>query len=222
MLYFCINLKNQKNMKKIYFILFACMAFFATNATTYTITIGPGNAYTPNNLSVAVGDMVVIQASSSHPTAQVDQTTWNANGTTPMVGGWGSQTTTFTFTATAPGTIYYVCQFHVGAGMKGTILVNAAGINETANNFLTEINVFPNPATTNVKVGFALEGNSTVNIKMMNVNGQEVKVFISDLNLAQGKYEYSFDLPQSIAAGNYFIEVSSGSKKSTKKILVTK
>ena len=209
-------------MKKLYVILFACIAFIGTKAATFTISI-VGNSYSPSNLSVAVGDMVVIQASSSHPTAEVDMNTWNTNGTTPMPGGWGSQTTTFTFTATTPGTIYYVCQAHVSSfSMKGTILVNAAGINETANNFLSEINVFPNPATTNLKVGFALEGNSTVNIKMMNVNGQEVKAFISDLNLPQGKYEYNFELPQTIAAGNYFIEVSSGTRKSTKKVLVTK
>ena len=112
--------------------------------------------------------------------------------------------------------------FHVSSGMKGQILVNASGINETAANFLKEYNVFPNPATSNVKVGFGLEESSTVNIKMMNVNGQEVKVFVSDLNLQQGKYEYNFELPQGIAAGNYFIEVSSGSRKSARKILVTK
>jgi plastocyanin len=209
-------------MKKIYLFLFACIAFFGTKATTYTISIGPGFAYTPSTLNCVVGDMVVIQASGSHPTAQVDQPTWAANGATPMSGGWGSKTTTFTFTATTPGVIYYVCQNHVSGGMKGSINVSASGINETANNFLKEYNVFPNPATTNVKVGFGLDEASTVNIKMLGVNGQEVKVFISDLNLPQGKYEYSFELPQGIAAGNYFIEVSSGSRKSTKKVLVTK
>jgi plastocyanin len=208
-------------MKKLYFILFTCMAFLGTKAATFTISIS-GFAYTPSSLNCAIGDMVVIQASSSHPTAQVDLATWNANGTTPMAGGWGSKTTTFTFTATAAGTIYYVCQVHAGSGMKGQIIVNAAGVNETAVNFLKEYNVFPNPATTNIKVGFGLEENSTVNIKMTNVNGQEVKVFISDLNLPMGKYEYNFELPQGIAAGNYFIEVSSGNRKSTKKVLVTK
>lgn len=208
-------------MKKIYLILFACIAFSGIKAANFTISIS-GLAYSPSTLNCAVGDMVVIQASGSHPTAEVDQPTWASNGSTPMAGGWGSKTTTFTFSAVSSGTVYYVCQNHVSSGMKGMIIVNATGINEVANNFLKEYNVFPNPATTNVKVGFGLEENATVNIKMYNTNGQEVKVFVSDLNLPQGKHEYSFELPSTIAAGNYFIEVSSGSRKSTKKVLVTK
>jgi plastocyanin len=210
-------------MKKIYLILFACIAFLGTKAATFTITIS-GFAYSPSTLTCTVGDQVIIQASGSHPTAQVDQPTWAADGTTPMAGGWGSQTTTFTFSPSSIGTVYYVCQFHVGLGMKGTITVNGSGIgiNETANNFLKEYNVFPNPATTNIKVGFGLEENSTVNIKLLSLTGQEVKTFVSDMNLPQGKHEYSFELPLGIATGNYFIEISSGTRKTTKKVLVTK
>jgi plastocyanin len=208
-------------MKKIYLILFALVAFLGTKAATFTISIS-GNAYTPTLVTCAVGDMVIIQAQGIHPTAQVTQTVWASNGSTPMAGGWGSQTTTFTYNAVSTGTVYYVCQNHVTLGMKGMIIVNATGINETTNSFLKEYNVFPNPATTNVKVGFGLDENATVNIRLMNLNGQEVKTFISDLNLPQGKYDYNFELPASIAAGNYFIEISSGTRKSTKKVLITK
>jgi hypothetical protein len=139
-------------------------------------------------------------------------------------GGWGSQTTTFTYTASTVGTIYYMCANHGPSGMKATITVQATGIgiNEKAAAFLNNFNLFPNPATTNVKVSFGLNEISTVNIKLFNVTGQEVKTFVSDLNLATGNYEYSFDLPSGISAGNYFIEVSSGNRKTTKKLLITK
>lgn len=208
-------------MKKIYLILFTCIAFFGTKATTFSVNI-VGNSYSPALTTCAVGDLVIIQAAGSHPTAQVDQSTWNANGSTPMPGGWGSNTTTFTFTAVSTGTIYFVCQNHVGLGMKGMIVVNATSIAETAANFLNNYNLFPNPATSNVKVSFGLNETSTVNIKLFNVAGQEVKTFVSDLNLNSGNYEYNFELPQSIGSGNYFIEVSSGNRKTTKKLLVTK
>ena len=209
-------------MKKIYLILFTCIAFLGTKAATFTVNIA-GFAYSPSVTTCAVGDKVIIQAGTSHPTAQVDQPTWNANGTTSLSSGWGVNSTTFTFTAVSTGTVYFVCQFHVASfGMKGMIVVNATGIAETANNFLNSYNLFPNPATTNVKVSFGLNETSTVNIKLYNVAGQEVKVFVSDLNLAADNYEYNFELPQGIASGNYFIEVSSGNRKSTKKLLITK
>ena len=209
-------------MKKIYLILFACIAVFSTKAATYSVNIS-GFAYTPSVTTCAVGDQVIIQAGTSHPTAQVSQATWNANGTTTLSGGWGANTTTFTFSAVSTGTVYFVCQFHVGGfGMKGMIVVNPTGITETANNFLNEFNLFPNPASANVKVGFSLKEAAAINIKMYNVSGQEVKTFVSDLNLDLGNYEYNFELPQSIASGNYFIEVSSGTRKSIKKLLVNK
>lgn len=208
-------------MKKIYLVLFACIAFMSAKAATFTVSIA-GFAYSPSVTTCAIGDVIIIQASGLHPNAEVSLSTWNTNGTVAIGGGWGVQTTTFSYTAVSTGTNYFVCQNHVSFGMKGMIVVNATGIAETAKNFLNDYNLFPNPATSNVKVSFGLNEASTVNIKLFNVAGQEVKSFVSDLNLSAGNYEYNFDLPQSIASGNYFIEVSSGNRKSTKKLLVNK
>ena len=209
-------------MKKIYLILFICIAFLGTKATTYTVNI-VGFAFSPSVTTCAVGDQVIIQAGGIHPVAQVSQATWSANATSTLSGGWGVANATFTYNATAPGTIYFICQNHgPTSGMKGMIVINSVGINETAANFLNSYNLFPNPATSNVKVSFGLNEASTVNIKLFNVAGQEVKTFVSDLNLATGNYEYNFELPQSIASGNYFIEVSSGDRRSIKKLLVSK
>lgn len=207
-------------MKKIYLILFICIAFLGTKATTYTvgITSFPYN-YTPSLTTCSVGDQVIIQAQSIHPTAQVSQSTWTSSGTSTLSGGWGSQTTTFTFTAVSAGTIYFICQIHL---FKGMIVVNSVGIHETAAAFLNNYNLFPNPAKNNVNVSFGLTEASTLNIKLFNVTGQEVKTFVSDLNLPMGNYEYNFELPQSISDGNYFIEISSGNRKTTKKLLVSK
>lgn len=208
-------------MKKIYLLLFICMAFLSSKATTYTVAIA-GFAYSPSVTTCAVGDVIVIQASGFHPNAEVSMATWNSNGTVAVGGGWGVQTTTFSYTAISTGTNYFVCQNHVSSGMKGMIVVTSVGINEASKTFLNNYNLFPNPATTNVKVSFGLNEASTVNIKLFNVTGQEVKTFVSDLNLANGNYEYTFDLPSGISAGNYFIEVSSGNRRTTKKLLVTK
>ncbi len=205
-------------MKKIYLILFICIAFLGTKAATFTVNI-VGFAYSPSVTTCAIGDQVIIQASSFHPCNQVSAADWAIPATTTVSGGWGSQTTTFTFTAASAGNIYFLCGVHL---FKGMITVNSVGINETASAFLNSYNLFPNAATNNVNVSFGLNEASIVTIKMFNVAGQEVKAFVSDLNLATGNYEYNFELPPSIASGNYFIEVSSGNRKSTKKLLVTK
>ena len=207
-------------MKKIYLILFICVAFLGAKATSYTVAITPfPYSFSPSVTTCAIGDVITIQAASIHPINQVDGSTWMANGTTTMTGGWGSKTTTFTISAVSTGTIYFICQIHL---FKGMIIVNSVGINETAAAFLNNYNLFPNPAKSNVNVSFGLTEASTLNIKLFNVAGQEIKTFVSDLNLAMGNYEYNFELPQSISDGNYFIEISSGNLKTTKKLLVSK
>ncbi len=83
-----------------------------------------GNSYTPNLLTVNIGNTILLSASAAHPLVQVSKSVWNANGSTPLSGGWGTKTANYLFTATTSDTIYYVCSFHVGLGMKGRIIVN--------------------------------------------------------------------------------------------------
>lgn len=208
-------------MKKIYVVLFICIASLSIKAATFTVTVS-GLSYSPSSLTVTVGDQVFFQP-AGHPTAQTSQSTWMSNGTATLAGGWGSFTSNFSFSATATGTVFYVCQAHVGSGMKGTItVVSGVGVNETVNNFLNEFNVFPNPASEKVKVSLGLAEASIVNIKLFNVLGQEVNSFVNQNPLNNGNHDFTFELPQGILPGNYFIEVSSGERRSIKKLMVTK
>src|SRR5262245_34631010 len=102
-------------MKKIYILLFVCMTSISVHAASYTIAIN-GFFYSPPSLTVSIEDVVTIQANTSHPAVEVDQPTWNANGTTPMTGGWGIKSADYTFTITSTNSIYFVCQIHVGTG----------------------------------------------------------------------------------------------------------
>ncbi|MCX6256625.1 MAG: putative Ig domain-containing protein, partial [Bacteroidia bacterium] len=81
-------------------------------------------SYIPDLTVVNIGETVTIMASSLHPLVQVSSDTWNANLNDPLPGGFGVQTSDYTFTITSPDTIYFVCQHHVSAGMKGRIVVN--------------------------------------------------------------------------------------------------
>ena len=133
----------KKSTFAIAFFLF--VAYQTVSAANINIVI-VNTSYSPASVNATVGDVVTIQANASHPLVQVDQTTWNANGSTPMSGGWGTMTTDHTFTITTTGDIYYVCSAHVGMGMKGMITVSASGISQvTAAAY--SINLYPNPVT---------------------------------------------------------------------------
>lgn len=125
--------------------LFLFVVYQTVTAANINIVIS-GFTYSPPSVNATVGDVVTIEASSTHPLVQVDQATWNANGTTPMSGGWGTQTANYTFTVTTVGDIYYVCGAHAGMGMKGMITVGAASISQvTAAAY--SVSLFPNPVT---------------------------------------------------------------------------
>jgi plastocyanin len=201
-------------MKKI-ITTFACLILFTQGllATTYTITIS-GFAYSPTTLSVAVGDVVTIAASGTHPLVQVDQTNWNTNTPTPVSGGWGTKTAAYTFTVTSTSTIYYGCQNHMASmQMKGQITVTTTGIKQvtaTANKSL----LYPNPV---VNGEFTVKTeNSTSNgkVTIYNIEGKLLETY----TLTNGVVEIKTKLP----TGEYFYSVTINQKEiSREKFLIT-
>jgi plastocyanin len=206
-------------MKKLYFLALSCLAFSFTNAASFTVTI-VGNTYSPATLTVSIGDVVTIQANSTHPLVEVDQTTWNNNQSTPKAGGFGTQTADYTFTVTSISTIYYVCSAHVSMGMKGTITVSAAGI-ASYDKFLQELTLFPNPAQSDLKMKFNLTEPSSISVKLTSVSGAETIQLLNNLKLSEGKHEYSFEV-STVPAGNYVCEIRSGKEKISKPVLISR
>src|SRR5437762_1653470 len=106
-------------MKKNY--LFILIAMFISmqqlSAAHFNIVTTSSFTFSPATTNATVGDTITIGASSTHPTVQVDLATWNANGSTPMVGGWGTKTSSYTFTIMTAAHIYFVCANHVSSGM---------------------------------------------------------------------------------------------------------
>jgi plastocyanin len=206
-------------MKKFYIFALSCLAFTFANAASFTVTI-VGNTYSPATLTVSIGDVVTIQANSTHPLVEVDQTTWNNNQSTPKAGGFGPVTADYTFTVSTTNTIYYVCTAHVSMGMKGMITVSAAGI-ASHSNFLQELNLFPNPAQSEMKMKFNLTEPSLISIKLTSVSGSETVQLINNLKLSEGKHEYGFDL-LTLPSGNYICEIRSGKEKITRPVLISR
>lgn len=205
-------------MKKIYSVLLLMTASFVMRSASFTVSIS-GMMYSPASLTVNVGDVVMIQASGTHPLVQVDQTVWNANGTTTLSGGWGVKTSDHTFTVSTQGMLYYVCQNHVGGGMKGSIQVNAAaGLSEFAQSDLS-LELFPNPANGSITIK---SKNSEFNPEMIwitNIQGSVIAEYKAVEN-PSSEFEQRIEFPASISSGIYFVNVRRGDRVSVKKISV--
>ena len=99
--------------------VFISIASFATVKTITTV----GNTFNPDSAIIYFGDTVQFINMTGHNAVEVSLATWNANGTTPLGGGFSSISSGNTITNLPIGVHYYVCTPHAGLGMKGRIWV---------------------------------------------------------------------------------------------------
>jgi plastocyanin len=185
-------------MKKLYTIL--CFAVIGSSAwaTQHTVTIS-GFSYVPSFLTAAVGDTLNMPASNTHPNVQVSMATWNANGSTPLAGGWGMHTSAFQYVIPALGDIFYVCANHVGSGMKGQIQVLAGGVADlTGVNRVKILRNFINDGQVTVMNTTGIKGTMLI----YDLNGKQVDDIqlssdeqqIIELKMQHGTYLYRFNM----------------------------
>ncbi len=91
--------------------------------TVPNMIINSGLAFTPDTLTVDVGDTVWFVLTPGHLVREVSQATWLANGTASN-GGFNLPTGGGSSVAEAGGIVYYVCVAHAGSGSKGLVMVN--------------------------------------------------------------------------------------------------
>lgn len=133
-------------MKKLLLSLLLMPGYAIIFATTYTIT-NSAFTFSPNSITINVGDDINFTLGAIHNAVEVSQTTWNANETTPLAGGFG---TGFgggmvTTAQLQMGTHYYVCVPHALSGMKGVIIVQTT-TDIFQNQLQPDLKVYPNPA----------------------------------------------------------------------------
>lgn len=80
--------------------------------------------FTPEDLTISVGDCVNFEMSATHNAIEVSQETYESRGSGPLAGGFSvgfGETEQIKFDTA--GTHYYICQPHVYMDMIGTITV---------------------------------------------------------------------------------------------------
>jgi plastocyanin len=133
------------NMKKLLFSLSLSAISMMGFSTTWTIA-NSGFLFSPASVTIAAGDTVLFTLGSIHNALEVSEATWNANGNTPLSGGFE---TAFGGGTVLPsslgvGTHYYVCANHYAMGMKGVIIVqNSSGVGDIT--LQSNFSIYPNP-----------------------------------------------------------------------------
>lgn len=205
-------------MKKIYSTLLLLILAISLKATSYSVTI-VGTTYSPATLTVTVGDVVTISASSFHPLSEVSQANWTAGNTATLSTGFGTKTSAYTFTITSSNTIYYMCQNHGPNGMKGQINIVTVGLNEQ-NNVIGNISLFPNPAKDKFTIKFNSTENVVVTAKLYSICGQEIESLVTNKEFNAGFNSVNFELQGIIPSGIYFVQLNYNSKKIVRKLII--
>ncbi|HZV72012.1 MAG TPA: T9SS type A sorting domain-containing protein [Saprospiraceae bacterium] len=133
-------------MKKFTLLFLFLCAGTAAFSTTVTIT-NTGFEFQPFSVTITLGDSVRFTVDNIHKPVEVSEQTWNANGKTPLPGGFNLP---FGGGLVLPadlgvGTHWYVCDPHASNGMKGTIIVEDATATEDIQ-FPAKVSIYPNPS----------------------------------------------------------------------------
>ena len=126
-------MKYQQTFLSLFLVLAACgdTKTDGTCGTVHTVTTTDDTSdmelymdFTPEDLTIAVGDSVNFEMSSGHNAIEVSQETYDNRESTPLDGGFQVQFgETLEVYFGEAGTHYYVCQPHTYADMIGTITV---------------------------------------------------------------------------------------------------
>lgn len=196
-----------------------CLIGFGTTFTIVSAGTFPHFVFSPATVTITHGDDVLFTIASIHTVIEVDKAVWDANGTTPLAGGFNLLLSGSVSAAQLTvGTHYYICGPHAGEGMKGQIIVQSlAGIDDhkTQNDFM----VYPNPAKNNISIQFDNTTPNAVEIKLFNLQGKLVKELLLKTEVS-GLFLRTFSLKEVTSLGVYFVQILSGEKNTFHKVVI--
>lgn len=129
------------------------------------------------------------------------------------------------------GMVYYIVKsvklqttysgtfYNESKGLVQNIL--ATDVPELVKNF--DIQIYPNPATTNINIALPINNSSSVIVDVLDIQGKVVKTVFND-KLGLGTHQLVWNLEdyqgKKVSAGVYFVRILSNGKSKTEKIIV--
>jgi plastocyanin len=210
-------------MKK--YLLIGALAMIVSGfASGHTVTITNSDfTFSPDNVTINLGDTVVFTLMNIHDAVEVSEATWNANGTTPLAGGFSVPLGGGQVTGLSAGIHYYVCTFHVSLGMKGKITVNeSSGISENEVG-TKKFNIYPNPNSGKFmlqfngpdgSIGSWLLSDPEAGIQVYNILGEKVADLSDLISNSSSEIDLSY-----VPNGIYFIRLKDSKSTYTEKLI---
>lgn len=115
-------------------LLLSLLVGFPALGANFNVQTNANNTFSPANLTIEEGDSVTFTNTGGFHNVVADDSSFRCANGCDGQGGNGSPSSSawsFTLTFNDAGTIGYNCEVHVGLGMTGTIVVEAAGGGET-------------------------------------------------------------------------------------------
>lgn len=205
--------------------------FFLPAGATIHVVVNAGNTFSPSSLTINLGDTVNFSINSLHTVIEVSEATWNANGSTPLPGGFSRPAGGGMVVITSTGVHYYVCDNHNFSGMKGTITVDPpTGVgDEPAPRTFSLAPNYPNPFNPSTELRFTLARTADTEISVHDGIGRRIATLVS-ATLPAGEHAVSWDgsdakgLP--VGSGPYFVRMraksDAGEFQAARKVLLVR
>ncbi len=190
-----------------------------TGATVHVIEFGGvlGNTYSPNILSVSVGDTIRWQGTfDSHPV----RSTIIPAGAESWSNGSG---TAFIYIVPLPGTYNYTCDFH-GPSMSGSFTAAVSSLNgDTGSRQPGEYALgqnYPNPFNPTTTITYTLQGPQPARVKLAvyNLLSQEVAVLVNETQSA-GSHTVTFNAA-GLSSGIYLYTLTAAGIDRTRRMVL--
>ena len=154
-------------------------------AANHNVSVGPGNNFSPANVSISVGDTVIwTRLGGTHNVRADDDSFGNAAS---------SSWTTFSHTFSGAGSFEYYCEVHSAANsnaMNGTVVVTGGGGNAGTLQFSTaSTSVNENAGTRVITVTRTGGDNGPVSVNYETVNGSAT--FANDYTQTNGTLNWA-------------------------------